>query len=171
MKREIDFSRDLQPERHRLYRLAMGILLDSAEAEDTVEDTLLRVWEESRSAAAKAIANLPAYLTTICRRLALDRAELKAAQTVELTPEIDAAEPASAETDTQERYQQALRLIHSLSEPQRSCVLLRDVEGMTYQQIAQALGLSEAQVKVSIHRGRTAVRQQMISSNRPINSD
>lgn len=164
MEKEIDFSKQLLPEKHRLYRLAMSILYDSAEAEDTVEDTLLRVWEESRSKAAKTIANLPAYLTTICRNLALDRAERKVAQTLPLTPDVDPADTIPDDS-TEERYQMALRLIHSLTEPQRSCVILRDVEGLTYQQIAETLNLTEAQVKVNIHRGRLTVRKWITSSN------
>lgn len=166
---EIDYRRDLIPQRNRLYRLAMGILRDSAEAEDTVEDTLLRVWEESRNKVKKLqpIANLSAYLTTICRNLALDRAEKCTAQNVSLDTQYDCtdtdATPPDATIDPdeqQQRYQLALRLIHALNEPQRSCILLRDVEGFTYQQIAEALNLTEAQVKVNIHRGRLAVREK-----------
>ena len=43
--KEIDFLNDLLPLKHKLYRLAQRITLDSLEAEDVVEDTLVRVWE------------------------------------------------------------------------------------------------------------------------------
>lgn len=152
--KEIDFRLDLLPHKNRLFRLAMGILLDSAEAEDTVEDTLIRAWEESRTT---AIDNVAAYLTTVCRHLALDRAQLRSAQTVELTPEHDRAE--EDDSLTHERYVHTLRLIQSLTEPQRSCILLRDVEGLSYQEIADALQLTLEQVKVNIHRGRAKVRE------------
>lgn len=155
--KEIDFRSDLLPHKDRLYRLAMGILLDSAEAEDTVEDTLIKVWEQHRSGLVQNISNLPAYLTTLCRNLAIDRSRRLSTHQVSLT---EAAEiPSEDNAETRERYNRALTLIHSLTEPQRSCLLLRDVEGLSYQQIAQQLGLTEAQVKVNIHRGREKVRQ------------
>lgn len=151
--KEIDFRRDLLPHKDRLYRLAMGILLDSAEAEDTVEDTLLRAWEETNE-----IQNLGAYLTTVCRNLAIDRSERHAAQNLELIDEHDRAEE-PADAALMERYEHTLRLIQQLPEPQRTCILLRDVEGLSYKEIADALALTEGQVKINIHRGRAAVRE------------
>jgi len=43
--KEIDFQHDLLPLKNKLYRVALRITLDSLEAEDVVEDTLVRVWE------------------------------------------------------------------------------------------------------------------------------
>lgn len=151
--KEIDFRRDLLPHKDRLYRLAMGILLDSAEAEDTVEDTLLRVWEEKTE-----IQNLGAYLTTVCRNLAIDRSERLSAQNLELIDEHDRADEI-VDTDLMERYERTLQMIQRLPEPQRTCILLRDVEGMSYKEIANTLNLTEGQVKINIHRGRAAVRE------------
>lgn len=156
--KDIDFRRDLLPHKNRLYRLAMGILLDSAEAEDTVEDTLIRVWEETRVPAGKSIDNLPAYLTTICRNLALDRAQRCAAQNIELTADHDRPATNADDEALHERYERTVALIQQLSEPQRSCLILRDIEGYSYQEIAAILKLTEAQVKINIHRGRQTVR-------------
>lgn len=156
--KELDFRTELLPQKNRLYRLAMGILLDSAEAEDTVEDTLLRAWEESRKPDAAPIQNLPAYLTTVCRRLALDRAQRLQAQAAPFDEAPDL--PDESEPNPQdETYRRVVALIHQLREPQRSCLLLRDVEGLSYQEIAAALALTEAQVKTNIHRGRQRVRE------------
>ncbi len=48
--------------------------------------------------------------------------------------------------------------IRSLGEPQRAVVTLRDVEGLTTQEVAELLTLSEANVRVILHRGRARVR-------------
>ena len=45
---EIDFQHDLLPLKNKLYRVALRITLDSLEAEDVVEDTLVRVWERRK---------------------------------------------------------------------------------------------------------------------------
>ena len=69
--RQIDFRYDLLPLKNRLFRLALRITLDHAEAEDIVEDTLLRVW--SKRDELEEVENLEAFCLTICRNLALER--------------------------------------------------------------------------------------------------
>ena len=80
--RQIDFRYDLLPLKNRLFRLALRITLDHAEAEDIVEDTLLRVW--SKRDEMEEVANLEAYCLTVCRNLALDRSAKMEAQNVSL---------------------------------------------------------------------------------------
>ena len=47
----------------------------------------------------------------------------------------------------------------TLSDVQRSVILLRDLEGYTYEEIAELTGLNLTQVKVYIYRGRTALKE------------
>lgn len=156
MMTAIDFRRDLLPHKDRLFRMAMGILLDSAEAEDTVEDTLIRAWETSKE--GTHIDNVGAYLTTLCRNLAIDRSRRAAAQDEPLTEmHTQVADTQSAAVS--DRYERVMTIIQRLPEPQRSCLLLRDVEGLSYHDIESTLALSESQVKVYIHRARQAVRE------------
>lgn len=51
------------------------------------------------------------------------------------------------------------RLLEELPEHQRAALLLREVEEMSYQEIAQVLNISESKVKVDIHRARTVLRR------------
>ena len=73
--KEIDFQHDLLPLKNKLYRVALRITLDSLEAEDVVEDTLVRVWE--RRSDVPDNVHLESYCLTICRNLAIDRSEKK----------------------------------------------------------------------------------------------
>ena len=57
--------------------------------------------------------------------------------------------------------QQVLQLIDQLPEVQRTVIQLRDIEGMRYDEIAQATGLSETQVKVYLHRARKRIRETL----------
>jgi RNA polymerase sigma-70 factor (ECF subfamily) len=52
------------------------------------------------------------------------------------------------------------RLLRELPEHQRAALLLREVEEMTYKEIAEVLDISEAKVKVDIHRARTALKEK-----------
>lgn len=69
--KEIDFRYDLLPLKNKLFRLALRITMDTAEAEDVTEDTLIRLWEKRDALAA--VDSVEAYALTVCRNLSLDR--------------------------------------------------------------------------------------------------
>ena len=69
--REIDFRNDILPLKDSLFRLALRITLNKAEAEDVVQDTMMRVWK--RREAMKEVEQMDAFCYTICRNLALDK--------------------------------------------------------------------------------------------------
>ena len=54
------------------------------------------------------------------------------------------------------------RFIKNLPEKQREVIHLRDVEQMSYEEVAAVLNISLAQVKVNLHRARSTIRAQMM---------
>lgn len=160
--REISFQTDVLPLKDKLYRLALRITLSPAEAQDVVQETLIRVWSER--AQWTEIGSIEAYSTTICRRLAIDATRRAARHDASLSDE--PIEAPSAEPTPYEQLDQAQRLalvrhlIEGLPEVQRSIMLLRDIEGHTYGEIAERLQLSESQVKVYLFRARQKIKKQ-----------
>ena len=161
--KEIDFQNDLLPLKNKLYRLAQRITLDSLEAEDVVEDTLVRVWERRKS--LTDVENLEVYCLTICRNLALDRAERKDAQHAALDANFDAPADTTALPDAQleadERLALVRRIFETLPEKQRTALQLRDIDGHSYQEVATAMDISESDVKVTLHRARQALKEKL----------
>lgn len=161
---EISFRNDILPLKDKLFRLALRITFDRAEAEDVVQETLIRVW--NRRDEWPQFGSVEAYCLTVARNLAIDRSERKDAQTVELTPEME--RPAEA-ADPHERLvsKERMRLIHrlmdKLPEKQRLIMQLRDIEGKSYKEIAVVLSLTEEQVKVNLFRARQKVKQQFMN--------
>jgi len=163
---KISFKNDVLPLKDKLFRLALRITLNAAEAEDTVQDTLIKVWEHREE--WSEISNIEAYSMTICRNLALDIAGKAGHGNVQL-PEEMAEKPStsiSERMDWQERLSMVRQLIDALPEVQRSIVQLRDIEGKTYQEITEIMQLNESQVKVYLHRARTKIRQQIEEKER-----
>jgi RNA polymerase sigma-70 factor (ECF subfamily) len=72
-------------------------------------------------------------------------------------------EPFTDRIDTKLANAEVLEAIRSaireLSEPQQSVVTFRDVEGLSTSEVAQLLELSEANVRVLLHRGRAKIRE------------
>jgi len=161
--KKISFQRDILPMKNQLYRIALRVTGDAQEAEDVVQDTMLKVW--SRRESWGEIDNMEAFCLTICRNLALDHTR-RAAFLAPSIEEQTAAEPTSNQPSPEEQASQRDRvalvrsLIGRLPEKQRSCIHLRDIEGKSYKEIAAVLGITEDQVKVSIFRARQAIRQQ-----------
>ncbi len=159
---ELDFRNDLLPLKDKLFRLALRVLLDSGEAEDVVEDTLIRVWE--RRGELIGVGSIEAYCLTVCRNLALDRSEKREAQNVSLdTIAYDAPDnacDAEASMEREEKRKWVGRFFDQLPEKQRTIMQLRDVEGKSYKEVAEILGISEEQVKVNLFRARRAIKEK-----------
>lgn len=160
---KIDFRKDILPLKDKLFRLALRITFDRAEAEDIVQETMIRVWNKRDE--WNELESVEAYCLTVARNLAIDRSEKKDSQTVELTTEVEQTPDASSPYDrlvNKERLKLVHRLVGELPEKQRLIMQLRDVEGKSYKEIAAALRLTEEQVKVNLFRARQKVKQKFI---------
>ena len=156
---EISFRDDILPLKDKLFRLALRITFDRAEAEDIVQDTLIRVWNKRDEWGQ--MDSVEAYCLTVARNLAIDRSQKMEARNVELTPETQEMPDASVPDRQMEQDEQVSivhRLINGLPEKQRSIIQLRDIEGKSYKEIAEILQLTEEQVKVNLFRARQRIK-------------
>ncbi|WP_315513815.1 sigma-70 family RNA polymerase sigma factor [Prevotella histicola] len=162
--KKVSFRNDVLPLKNELFRLALRITLNRVEAEDIVQDTLIKVWD--RRFEWESIDSIEAFSLTVCRNLSLDRLRKKENSNDSLE-DVNVAEPV-ASSNPQDRMIQEDRvslvrqIIDSLPEKQRSCMQLRDFEGKSYKEIAQVLGITEEQVKVNIFRARQMVKQKYL---------
>ena len=154
----ISFRTTVLPLSDRLYRLALRITMNKAEAEDVVQDTLLKVWECRED--WNQINNLEAFAIATCRNKALDVVKRAGRDTENLDEMAHfSSQTPHEQLEAREEISLVRRLMDSLPEVQRTIMLLRDIEGKTYQEIAQTLDISETQVKVYLHRARTKIKE------------
>ena len=161
--RQISFRDDILPLKDKLFRLALRITLDRAEAEDVVQDTLLKVW--SRRDEWTQLESVEAYCLTLARNLAIDRSRGAETRHVELTEEVEEKADATSPFDrlvNKERMTLVGQLVNELPEKQRIVLQLRDIEGESYRKIATVLNLTEEQVKVTLFRARQKVKQRFL---------
>ena len=159
--KKISFRNDILPLKDKLYRLALRITCDTAEAEDIVQDTLVRVWDKRDE--WDLLQSVEAFCLTICKNLSLDRREKKAAQHVMLDENPHNRPDASTPYDRL-AARQGLGLLRDLLEElpqvQQDIVQLREIEGKSYKEIAAILNLSEEQVKVYLFRARQRIKRK-----------
>lgn len=165
---EIDFRHDLLPLKNKLFRVAQRITLDRPEAEDVVEDVLVKVWETRLTPEVQQVQNLEAYCLTLTRNLALDRARRREAQNVSLDDQDqeisvlqrpDTALRPDQMMEHAEQLQWVNDLFKLLPEKQRTVMQLRDIEEHSYQEIAAIMLISESDVKVTLFRARQTLKQ------------
>ncbi len=158
----LSFRKDILPLKNQLYRLAQRITLDSAEAEDIVQETLIKVWNKKDQ--WQEIENIEAFCFTICRNLALDslKSHENKHQSLDAThiEQADNGRNPSEQAIQQDHLQLVRNIVDALPVRQRSCIQLRDFEGKSYRDIATLLGITEEQVKINIYRGRQAIKQR-----------
>ena len=168
--KKISFRNDILPLKNELYRLALRITLNPAEAEDVVQETMIKVW--NRREKWDEIESIDAFCLTICRNLALDKMKKMENQNQSLE-EADEEAPDNSYSSNpeeqamqQDRIELIRRLINSLPEKQRSVMQLRDFEGKSYKEIAAIMAISEEQVKINIFRARQTIRQKYIETEK-----
>lgn len=161
--KEISFQNDVLPLKNKLFRLALRITLNREEAEDVVQDTLIKVWN-ARDRWLE-LDSIEAYSLTIARNLSLDRIKKMENQNDSLEEQKTERLDENTSTPSERMIQKdklniVKNIIDELPEKQRSCLQLRDIEGKSYKEIADILSITEDQVKVNIFRARQTVKQR-----------
>lgn len=161
----ISFQSDILPLKNELFRMALRITQNREEAEDVVQETMIKVWNRREQWAQ--LESIEAFCLTICRNLALDKLRRMDNQVQSLEDDIDLTDHSHGSNPEQvtiqnERTQMVRQLISKLPERLRTCMQLRDIEGKSYRDIATILDITEQQVKVNIFRARQAVREQYL---------
>lgn len=160
--KKVSFRNDILPMKNNLYRLALRITCNNAEAEDVVQDTLIKVW--NRRERWDEIESMEAFCMTICRNLALDKIKKMGNQHDSLDDNQQdrpsALNNPYEEMNQKDRIQLVRRIVDELPEKQRTSIQLRDFEGKSYKEVAEIMLISEDQVKINIFRGRQTIKQR-----------
>ena len=155
-------------ERHAafLYKVAYGLLRHRQDAEDTVQETLLKLY---RSDSWLAMKDEKAFLATAVWRMGLERlgsAGAKAMRQAEDVNEMKLASndhtPETHAIEADER-QVMRRLIEALPEGFRQALVLSAIDGMRSHEVAAVLGISEVTVRTRVLRAKAELRQSFLA--------
>jgi RNA polymerase sigma-70 factor (ECF subfamily) len=139
-----------------VYRFALYLSGDPAQAEDIASETFVRVWTAPEQ---PRLATVKAYLFTIARNLYLQGLR-KDSHRINLDEHLpDHALGPEAAAEQRAELQAVFQALQQLPEVDRAALLMHAQDEMPYEEIALALGLSLAAVKVKIYRARLKLVQ------------
>lgn len=147
---------------NKLYRFALRLTGQGAEAQDVVQEVMLRIWDKRAERAR--FDNLEAFCMRMAKNICIDKMRSKQSGHLDLDkiPEMVEAQNPLEITSYHDTYQHIQNIVSRLSARQKMVLQLRDVEEMSYQEIADMLDISLAQVKVNLFRARHQIREQLI---------
>jgi RNA polymerase sigma-70 factor (ECF subfamily) len=149
----------------RLYRVARSIVRDDAEAEDVMQDTYVRAYQHLDQ--FSRLAPFSTWLTRIAvneslarsrRRSRLEQLDLQEGDPESPANPVECAPNPEQSTSTAELGHLLEEALLSLPEQFRTVLMFRDVEELSTAETAEALGITEQNVKVRLHRARALVR-------------
>lgn len=157
-----EFKIQVLPLKNKLFRLSLRMLGSVEEAEDTVQDAMVKLWTKREELIN--YSSIEAFAMTVTKNICLDRIRSKSFQTERLTDK-QAAVLKDDPVDMMERLdftQFVRRIIADLPEQQQAIMHMRDIEGLEFEQIAEVLGLNINAIRVNLSRARKKVRDTIL---------
>jgi RNA polymerase sigma-70 factor, ECF subfamily len=149
-----DFSTLYKKYAPEVFRFALYLSGERSRAEDITSETFVRAWTSPEPI---EVTTVKAYLFTIARNLFLHGLRTSSRH-VQLDQELRDPQPSPyAQAEQKAEFRAVLAGLQKLPEIDRAALLMRALDAMPYEEIARALGISLASVKVKIHRARLAL--------------
>jgi RNA polymerase sigma-70 factor (ECF subfamily) len=151
----------------KVFNVAYKFVGKHDEAEDLTQDIFLKIFKSLSTFDRRA--NFQTWLISISRNLCIDhyRSVRKERETIDRDVDANELTPASKEPgpvaalEQRDRVALLRQALVALPETLRTAVLMRDIQELSYQEIATALRLPEGTVKSRINRGRTELARQI----------
>lgn len=157
------FTRTVVPLRERLLHISLRLIEEEADAEDVVQEVLLKLWQMRE--ALDQYKSVEALAVTMTKNLTLDKIKLR-------KPKADEAELIRLDSETRSPAEQLeqqdavdciRRLIEQLPTLQQTVIHMKDVEGYELSEIAAITGTQIESVRSNLSRARKKIREQYMA--------
>lgn len=159
----IDFTALYREHAGAVYRFALSLSGDRAQAEDITSETFVRVWTARDRVDLQTVAG---YLITIARHLYLQGVSRERRRGALPADPPDENPGPHARAEGRAELDAVLADLQTLPETDRAALLMRASEQMSYEEIGAALGLTAGAAKVKVHRARLKLAERRMSRGR-----
>jgi len=152
--------------RQKLYRFALAHTKRTDEAEDVVQEVVLKLWERRDELAV--VKSVEAYAMTAVRNRCLDYDRSPHSKTDSLIETLDVAHEQTPYKNLEQKDMAAFarKLIDRLPELQQMVIRLRDIEEYELDEIAEILQINDNAVRTNLSRARQKIREELLKERR-----
>ena len=155
------FEALIQRHRVRVYRIAVRIVSDPGSAADTAQEAFITAWRRLHEIRAEQAFAAWLYRITVTRALSTVRTPRPQVPLNETAAAADRS-PGPEEHALADGLAAALRCaLNHLTPAQRACWILREMEGMSYEEVATILHTTPSAVRGRLHRARPQLAQEL----------
>lgn len=161
-----EFKVQVLSSKNKLFRFAFRLLQNQEEAEDTVQDVYLKLWDMRHKLGQ--YKSVEALAMTMTKNKCLDKLKSKRNGNVGIeqqAPIRSAYTAPDRKTELQDTSSLIQKVINQLPEQQKMIIQMRDVEGMDFEEIAEVMQLSINNIRVNLSRARKKVRDVLINTH------
>ena len=150
------------PIKNNLYRLARRFLISSDEAEDAVQEVFLKLWKNKE--VIKKYRTPEAFAYTMTKNYCLDRLKSKQASNLKIVhTNFENKTDLEKHIEAKDGVSLLFKLMETLPEQQKVILHLRDVEQLSFSEIAKITNTSQANVRVSLSRARKKIKNLLLT--------
>ena len=151
----------------RIFTYARYSLRHREDAEDVTQEVLVRLWANHQTIEPASTA---AWVMRVARNLVIDVSRRRSARAAvfnegadvaEMAAHVASAEAADSVADRAQLRQRLEEALAELNEPYRSIVVMREIQGLAYDEIAASMCMPLGTIKVYLHRARRRLRESM----------
>lgn len=160
------FQAKVLPVKDKLYRFALKMLKSEEEAKDVVQEVLIKVWKKGSE--IDQLNSVEAWCMTVTRNLSIDKLKSKHNLSGSFPEGFEVKEKRKSPLEDLELKETMSRInefVQQLPEKQKQVIQLRDIEGFSYNEIGEILGIDINQVKVNLFRARKSLRENLLNLN------
>lgn len=154
------FRKEYLPLQDELYRVAFYILESSPDAEDAVQDLYLKLWDAAD--ALDGISSPKAYCIRLLRNICVDKLRRCRPDGEEKLP-LQASDEALPDErlDGRQKLEAAIGRMSTLSESERTVLMMKVFDDLSYEQIQKRTGLSYLSLRVHLSNARRKIRKSI----------
>lgn len=159
-----DFKEKIIPAGNKLYRFALRLLQNPDDAKDALQQVLLKLWEMRDS--LENYRNIDAFAMTMIKNNCLDRLKTKKKnvgyEVLDVVPQYRENETPDTILFRNEKIGHIKQKIDALPHLQKMVIQLKDIEGLSFEEIAEILDIEINAIRVNLFRARKKIKEHMI---------
>lgn len=158
---DADFINRMRPIEDKLYRLSRRYLISNEEAQDAVQEVMLKMYTHIQQ--IPSLENFEGYAMRMARNYCLDRLKSKQAATLRLVHRAETGDHSTLNKtiDNRDSLDWVRKLTKQLPQKQQMILQLRDIESYDFDEIAEIMDMSPGAVRVTLSRARKTIRKQL----------